>query len=111
MQVCMPGQLSYWGSCAPINCRCLLLWCVVERLALVDDVNGQKLDRLVANDLVGTVRHIPNVQANSTSRNWHLFSIWQLDGATFEEVVGFVAMVDVQHRSAAARPPIPQLPG
>jgi hypothetical protein len=29
---------------------------VVERLALIDDVNGQKLDRLVTDDFVCAVR-------------------------------------------------------
>src|SRR5882757_4909711 len=101
MQVCMPGQLSYWGSYAAISSRCSLLWCDVERPALVDDVNGQKLDRFVGHNLVRTMRHIPNVQPNSTSRNWHLLSIWQLDGATLEEVIRFIATMDVPCRDVA----------
>ena len=74
---------------------------VVERLALIDDVNGQKLDRLVTDDLVCAVRYDPYVEADSTSRNRQFPSIWQFDRAALEEIVRFIAVVDVQRRDFA----------
>ena len=61
---------------------------VVERLALIDDVNGQKLVRLVTDDFVCAVRYVPYVEADSASRNRQFPSIWQFDCAALEEVCG-----------------------
>lgn len=79
----LTSQLSYWGSCgaaAAIALSGLLRWRVVEWLAFINDMDGQELDRLVANDPVATVRHIPNVQTNGARR---LLSIRRLDRTAF----------------------------
>ena len=39
----------------------VLFRCVVEGLALINDVNGQQLDRLITDDFISAVRYVPYV--------------------------------------------------
>src|SRR6202790_4958216 len=73
---------GYRGLCA----RQLLLRGVVKWLSLIDDMNGQILNRFVSHDFECAVRYIATVDAGRTCWEGDLLAIWKLDHTAFHYI-------------------------
>src|SRR5262245_57678997 len=72
-----------------------LLRLVVERLALVDDVNGQEFDRFVAQHLERSMGHATCGYACRAGWNGHLLAVWRFDCAPLQEVIRLFPVMNV----------------
>src|ERR1700688_1525829 len=73
---------GYRGLCA----RQLLLRGVVKWLSLIDDMNGQILNRFVSHDFECAVRYVATVDAGRTCWEGDLLAIWKLDHTAFHYI-------------------------
>src|SRR5437879_970543 len=73
----------------PDDLAALLHW-DGHRLALVDDVHREKLERLVAEHLVAAVRHLAHVDVSRAGRDHLLLFLERFDHAALDHVDGFL---------------------
>src|SRR5712691_383436 len=85
---------------APDDLAALLHW-DGHRLALVDDVHREKLERLVAEHLVAAVRHLAHVDVSRAGREHLLLFLERLDHAALDHVDGFLSVVEMPHQRRA----------
>ena len=69
---------------------------VVEGLALVDDVNGQKLEGRIADDPVRAMGYVTRVHADCTGGNSLALAVWRFDSRSTEDILRLLTVVDVQ---------------
>src|SRR5262249_7534516 len=69
--------------------------CVVERRALVDDVDGDDFQWLVADDLEARMRHVAQIDRARAGRELDLLAVGHFDRRAFKHVKGFLAVMDM----------------
>jgi hypothetical protein len=85
--VCKPAQVF---RCAHRDG--LLRW-LGERLAFVDDIDRQHLQRFVAGDLEPSVRDIALIDPDIAGQGWNLLAIRQHQRRTLEHIDDFLSVM------------------
>src|SRR5262245_54258614 len=68
---------------------------VVERCALVDDVDGDDFQRLVADDLEARMRYVAQIDRARAGRELDLLAVGRFDRRAFKHVKGFLAVMNM----------------
>ena len=74
-----------------------------HRLAFIDDMDGKKLERLVAGDFESPVRHIANVDFGYAWFEVNWLAVGQHRGGAVDNIIGFVARMGVKHSGRSGR--------
>src|SRR6478735_2203055 len=74
-----------------------------HRLALIDDMDGKKLQRLVVGNFESAVRHITNVDFGCARFQANLLAIGQQQGGAIDYKIGFLARMGVKYSGRSRR--------